>query len=406
MPYIEPQIDSDTKSMSRRDFLKLGLVAGAAGGAIAAKYKLAKDLENESYLGSLGISSESEEEILKKTPETIEELVSSELSSERLTLIQDLAKFRGECGLSTDIEKIKTIITDHIPYEKWEESPSFEFENKLPEEMQNRGEYLNNVIQTTLGENGTKLIRSIRKTNSEGLMAFDVGAARQVLIQKGYDPSTSGSFLNLAMHEGIGHGTDPLAITTQLIYPKDTYLKVQRAKYMMLSRAYDIEGAFFNNPGDGALPAAQEEIGRFVFDKFEESSRQSSFGINSYLGDEAHSAFLTSLKEVGNVQGRSLQDLEFDYEACRILGKNLINVQRSNGNQLKGELSDVYQDSMEWAYKEIFAEMVKYAIVNPDHFDSDETIMQGAQEVLSAIREDNVGIDSIREEVMQIGMRA
>ena len=307
--------------------------------------------------------------------------------------LADIVSYRTSLGLSPLPPEVKDRLYDKTT--DWK-IPDARFENKLPQAFTSYGMASEHVQRFAFGKQSGRMVNSIQldelKTGGAYFIDF---SDRKWLISPRIDSLGMGDFLDLALHEAIGHGSDPEGFKD--IYPTDTLFKVSRGKWRMLSQAFKVEGQFFHHPKDMMLPQAEKKIGL----QFARDYRKGD--IDKMFASDAESfEALKIFSEVAREKGVLPEDFKFNKEACRKIGRSLL-ADITSGKLATGEaVSSWSEPIMEDSLKEIYAEMIRMAILYPEMIGDNPEILACATEILSAIREENVDLGLLRNRIVDL----
>jgi hypothetical protein len=348
---------SSTHRFSRRTFLRLS-GAGLAGGLVG-------------YVGGRLLANS----------------IVEEARLDEGTLLSETITFRE----SLDLEGLPEELVKGLLEKKEWTTGIDQFSNELPVKIQSYGMRIAEVLQSLCGENAGRLVKGARvDKNFPYGIAFSGGDRKCIVSDSISSMPIKTEYMNFVLHEAGGHGTDPVSME----YPLKMLIKIEHGKWKALSQMLSIEGQFLYNPGDLMFPLLKKKVGETVGYWYVTGQNLSN------IFDEANINLVNSeLEAIARERGRKLQDLKFNKSVCKELGGKLVSLLRSGKIKFSGDLKKTYQSGMESAGVEIYAEMVKYALVYPDLIKGNKMIVGGISEVFSTIQGRKVSIEKLREAI-------
>ena len=308
------------------------------------------------------------------------------LSVESKKLLSEITKFRESLGL-------EGLPSEFVPgllkNEHWT-SKLDNYADALPEKNRSYSLRIFEVIQKMFGSNATRLVKG-SKTDPQYPygMSFEGETRFCNVSETVHNIPIQDQFTDFVLHEACGHGSDP-AIGAS--YPPEILIRVEHGKWRALSKALSVPDQFLNNPGDLMFPLLKRSIGETV-------GRFMTGNQNFPIVDEISvSVVKDKVAKVTQARGKEPDTLEFNKAVCREIGEALITLLREGKVKFVGDLKQTYQDKMETACIEIYAEMVKYALLYSYQIQNNTDIIEGIKEVISAIR-GNSEIIALRETI-------
>lgn len=349
------------RRISRRSFLEVA-AGGAIGGVIGTGLLKMRDHEVKSAIGFL------------------EDAVNPEL-------YQDIINYRRTLGYTSDL----------LLFDRATVSPDSQgaFLNSLPESLSEHGDVVKNTLDIALGENATRFVKEVKVGESapSGIF-FNVGPERSCNISYSYSsPAHSQDFLNIALHEAIGHGTDP--DLTDGIFSFQNLIQAEHGRWKMVAQSFSVPDQFFQHEYDQMKPFLERELGAAIAWTY----RTQGFETNIRTGQDTLQKVLDN---IAHEEGKSLQDLKFNKRISKKIGNEVLALVRSGDVQLTGGLQQTYEANMDTALFEMYAEMMKLSITSPEVLQGNPEILEGCEEVLSAIQQKKVDLQSIREQLRNL----
>ncbi len=361
-------------TMSRRAFLKVfGVTAGAAGAWVISS-SIAQFLpEVHAY----------------SIPKQIE---NSDLSNESKKMMSEIIKFRVSLGLEgLPAEVIPGLLKKDV----WKPEQE-DFTNLLPEKNKSYGIRIDELTRILFGKNSRRLVKGVRQDPSSPYgITFDTNARECLLDEDIHRIPIEKDFTDFVLHEAAGHGSDP---SLNLPLPPDILIKTEYGKWMALSQCLSIEGQFLNHPNDLMFPLLKTSIGEKIGRTITEN-----LNISGLMHEENTGIVNQEITKIARARGKSIEDLKFNKKACKEIGEVLISLLRSGQIKFTGSLKKVFTDGMEKVCVEIYAEMVKYAVMYPNLIGQNLNITMGIENVFSAIQERPVNIEVLRGLIKQPG---
>ncbi len=310
------------------------------------------------------------------------------LSKEAKQKLDQVVEYRRQLGLNG---LSPGILRGLIKREKWK-SEAEELAVNLPEKNKSYGLRIREVMGTLFGDNAGRLVGEVRADSGFPYgMFFDCFSRSCCLSHSVHDIPIKGKFTDYALHEAAGHGSDPLL---NLDYPPEMLAKVAHGKWRALSRCLSVEGQFLDHPGDLMLPLLKRSIGEVIGKVIVEKKKLR--GIVNWKNAEV---VRNVIDKTARENEKSIDQLKFNKRICEQIGGELFQLLIGGKVRFTGDLEDKYQDKMENVCVEIYAEMIKYALLYPDLIGNDPDIIQGVEEIFSAVQGKSVDIGMIRKRV-------
>lgn len=348
--FENPQATKQEKGMSRRDFLKLtGLAVGVI---ITSKISLPDKTQGYYSLGR-------------------DEQIGS--SEETDKMLSEIVAFRKSLGLK---RLPAEVIPGLVKKERWLGNPD-NYVDALPEKNRSYSMRTFEVIQKIFGDNATRIIKGSKSDPYHPYgMSFD-GPSRFCNISDSvHSIPLEDQFTNYVLHEACGHGSDPALGAS---YPPEILVRVEHGKWRALSQALSIPGQFLSHPEDQMFPLVKKSVGEIV----------GRFMVGEHsipiVDVQSYSTVRNVVARIASEKGKNIDAIKFNKAACRKIGEELIDLLRKGRIKFVGDLKDSYQSSMEDACIEIYAEMIKYALLYPDKIQYNSDVIGGITEVISAI---------------------
>lgn len=348
-----PPVSEAPKKTSKRDFLKLS--ACALGGMFIG-----------SKIGNW----------LTKTygDDVLEKIEQVALSPEAKRMMSEITTFRESLGLDGLPAEVQPGL---LKKELWLSNPD-NYIDALPEKNKSYSLRIFEVIQILFGTNATRNIKGSKPDQQHPYgMSFDRGSRFCNVSDSVHDIHIKDQFTDFVLHEACGHGSDPAVGAS---YPPETLIRVEHGKWRALSQALSIPDQFLNHPDDLMSPMLRrsigEAVGRFI------TGDQS----NPMVDNQSVATVEQEVSEIARSRGKDVNSLKFNKRVCKEIGESLITLLREGKIGFVGELKKTYQDKLENACVEIYAEMVKYALVYPDKIQNNTHVIGGITEVISAVQ--------------------
>lgn len=361
----KPPISKAPKKLSRREFLELSTVALGGlflGSKIGNWLTETYDTDVVEKIGRIGLSQEAKEMML------------------------GIVSFRESLGLEGLPPEV---VAGLLKREQWTSRPD-NFINALPEKNRSYSLRIFEVIQKLFGNNATRNIKGA-ETNPQfpNNMGFNRLNRFCNVCESVHNIPIQDQFTDFVLHEACGHGSDPARGAN---YPPEILIRVEHGKWRALSQALSIPDQFLNHPGDLMFPLLKKSIGETV-------GRFMTGGQESPIVDDASLSIVKQeVTRIARAKGKEPGSLKFNKRVCREIGETLTNLLREGKIKFLGDLKKTYQDKMEAACIEIYAEMVKYALIYPDKIQNNSKVIGGITEVISAVRGES-DIVALREAI-------
>jgi hypothetical protein len=191
-------------------------------------------------------------------------------------------------------------------------------------------------------------------------------------------------------HELLGHFPD--TIYSASLYPLDVFWPIEAGKWQMLGEVNNISGPLvegnFNWKINASLPT---DVGESIAkDYIEGKDMQQRF----VHGSEQIPAVV---QEVAGEVGKKEENLRFNKYASFLLGKKILERVRAGTFAFSDSMQESYHDFLRNAFIEIFPEMMRGVFINPNLVNNNLNVLSGAQQLISALRQDFVPIDKLRQ---------
>lgn len=348
-----PPTPNAPKEISRRKFLKLSALT--MGGA------LTKSKIGNWFATTYG------DDVLNK----IEQI---ELSLEAKTMMSEIIAFRESLGLEGLPAEVQPGL---LKKEQWSSNPD-NYVDALPEKNKSYSLRIFEVIQKLFGINATRIIKGSKPDPRHPYgMSFETDSRLCNISELIHYIPIQDRFTDFVLHEACGHGSDPALGAS---YPPEILIRVEHGKWRALSQALSIPDQFLNHPRDLMFPLLKRSIGETV-------GRYITGVLNSPIVDNP--SVLTIDQEVSRIaraKGKDGDSLKFNKRVCKEVGESLVALLRGRKIRFVGDLKKTYQDKLEDAGVEIYAEMVKYALIHPDQIQNNTHVVGGITEIISAIQ--------------------
>ncbi len=356
-----------SEQLSRRDFIKLAS-AGVAALSVSGATKF-KDV-----VGGVDF-----------------EIAKTLLSEKSLSLLPEIENFRNSLKLDKyPLELVPGIIQNV----NWNDEPP-KFEINLPENSRQYSDVINQITDLAFGKNKSRLIKGVKfDTKYPDRLIFDV-INRQGIIGANINQPIS-QFIDTMAHEVVGHPSDPAEFYhfTKSLYPPDMLVSIEHGKWRALSQAFLIEGQFFNHPGDAMLPLVAKKLGKIVGEYL--TKEQIFLPIFKGFGEKLAESVV---HDIARDFGKSASELKYNKAVCIKLGKRLVESYLKGEVDFSGHLKTSYEEEMEDALREIFAEMVRIAIIHNkyEYLGNNTEIHDGVEEVLQSINTEPINLGEIKK---------
>ena len=265
-----------------------------------------------------------------------------------------------------------------------------EFQNDLPEFNKGSGMAAEYIAKTVFGDSSArKLLHNATFDEfSPYLMAF---GNRKVSLSVDTSTLVTKEIINIILHEVGGHGSDPRNGLT--IYNLPQLIRAEYGKWKALSQAYAVQGQLLNHPNDLTLPLLKRSLGEVIGNNINHDTKAQ---LSDPSGIQLIEKLVNQLAQKKNI---SPKDLIFNKQVCMDVGEEIVGHIRNKTLDIQGELKTVYQDTLESALTEQWAEMVRISILNPDLINHNTTIIEGVETVLSTIQGKLVNLGELRDKV-------
>lgn len=364
------------KRLSRREFVKLSTASVGWGllGAVIGAAGTKKLIDNYG------------EEIF----DNIDRL---RLSVEARKMLPEIVEFREKLGLKGPPEEVENVL--HTKKDWLSKSP--DFINDLPSKNQSYGMRIANVMEAVFGDNNTRLVRGARvNPDNPWGMSFDYRDRFCNISDAIHSVPIESEFTGYVLHEAVGHGSDPAMART--IYPPEILIRVEHGKWMALSQALSVEGQFFKHPEDLTYPLLKRKIGEAVGRFFVNGKKGQSITSESQ-GWALIEKVIVSISKQKEVQP---ERLKFNKQTCSLIGEAVIDMITKGKLVLAGKLEEEYQSGLEAACREIYAEMIKYALLYPEKIENNHNIISGVSQIFTAISGQDLPIQQRRRQVQSL----
>lgn len=310
------------------------------------------------------------------------------LKEEEKEMAKEILTYRKSLGFSGLPSELKAAITEGLCPEKISTPP---FKNDLLEKLTPFGDSAAKTLEAVFGNKFTGIVNSVRLNPNPKDGYGYMGSDQSIIIPQ--SSSQRGAIDHSPehwLHEGGGHGSDPFDDQRQkVIYPRNLLWKVEVAKWKMLNQSFNVPEQFLNHPDDGVLPLISENLGNRLFPLVLEGdtkwfdSRVSLFQVqktlNSLLSgkpiDEANTSDKTSF-------GRQVYDLL-----------------RSRQVGFSGEFQTDFDNTLDGLLGEIYAEMIRIAILHPNLLCNNREIPESCEEIISTVQGKKINLSEIRSRI-------
>lgn len=316
------------------------------------------------------------------------------LEPEQIEGLGKIREYRIKLGLTP---YPKTILESVIKGNTEWQFASDPFKNELPETLYSYGMLNEHLQNSAFGENAGRLVRRIQvNPNSPNEFSF-LGSSTDRVCTIGYNTSIHplDSYGITALHEAIGHGSDPS--DNSLLYPLPLLIDVEKGRAQMLSQAFDIEGQFYNHPNDLMYPLLKRKMGELIANRSYKGNLSEVFE-----GEIAPSVAKNIIHAECETQGPGAEELKFNKRMCERLGELFIDHNRSGAIPFSPEVKKVYTTQLESSLKEIYAEMVRLTLMDASLVENNNDIINGLTTVLSAIQGKDIDLEKVRSAMSAI----
>lgn len=267
-----------------------------------------------------------------------------------------------------------------------------QFKNELPMPIEHYGSAAQEVLKATFGENYSAIIHGIRSFAKGTGISYEQ-STQSILVSKDVWQFISFTeFPNHVLHEGAGHGTDPDDPTrNKMIYSKEDLWKIESAKWAMLSQAFSIPKEFLNQPDDGVHRSIGLDLGNRILDKIQN-------GKTDWFSDK------TTLSQVKTALGKTLYLKNRKGHEEEIMDSGWDIYIKLIKEEV--EFSQTFQEEMEKIFEshlgEIYAEMIRIAILHPKLLASNQIIATSVKQIIETVRGEPVDFEKLRQEIYKI----
>lgn len=364
------------RSLSRRNFLK-----GASAVATAAFVGMGASDRNPAHSDS--------GEYRYDTQKT--DILFLKLDEESQRKISHIRHYREQIGLAPYPDTIiQCVLQDNHEWQ-FESDP---FSNELPETLYSYGMVNEHMQSVAFGNNAGRLVRRITVNSQAPSLYSFMGNASDRVCTIGYNTSAIdlNGYMETALHEAIGHGSDPS--DNPLLYPTNVLLDVELGRSQMLSQAFSVEGQFLNHPNDLMYPQLKRNIGEIIASQYYKGDLSPAF-LKKEDGEIAQTV-------IDEEKDSHFSELRFNKKVCERLGDSFIKLNANGELLFSPELAQFYSTRLESSLKEIYAEMVRLSMSHPEELQHNTTLLEGCRAVLSAIQGKEVVLDEIRQSIFAL----
>jgi hypothetical protein len=276
---------------------------------------------------------------------------------------------------------------------KWVNQQNTSVKNKLPQNQKAYGVFAEQVFQALLEEKAGVIVEKISGSGSLGSIGFGGAGEKQITIPAEYNWDMK-NFLQILLHEGMGHGTDANGMD---YLPPEVFFPLLMGYSRIISQCWSLPGELLNHPGDMILPIVTYEMGTSMIQDI----------IHGYLKDFAPLEY-PAIQRLFN-QVATEQNLEkYGRKFCYRLGQLLVEAIRNK--EMLGYPALMFEWSLGEYAREIYAEGMRLVLQPRRVFGADDPIvdkgLQEAQEnivmvagclnILETITGKKVDLDKIR----------
>ena len=349
-------IEQRQNGISRRDFIKLAL---CIGGSALVGMKIDWATEKGELIG---------------------------LPEEEAKMLSEITSFRESLGLEGLPDEIQPVLRKQ---EQWSGSPA-DYVDALPEKNKSYSMRTFEVIQIVFGNNATRIVKGSKPHPQHPYgMSFDGGSRFCNISDSAHSIPLEKEFTDYALHEACGYGSDPAVGAS---YPSEILVRVEHGKWRALSQAFSVPDQFLNHSRDLMLPMVKRSVGEMV-GRFMVGDQKTSI-----VDDKNITEVRNEVDRIAREIGENSNDIKYNKAVCKEIGERLIALLRCGEIRFEGDLKEEYQQRMEAACREIYAEMFKYGLLYQDKIQYNSDVISGITEVISAIA-DNSNMSDIAESI-------
>ncbi len=304
--------------------------------------------------------------------------------------LSEIAVYRKTFGLSPLPLELKNALKDKDYPREWKLhlSPTL---NRLPITLKPYGEEAIKIVKVIFGPKANHLIRNIKlHPTIPGEFDYDSSEYALLFPYNINDYLAETALSDFILHEGVGHGSDPYYDTRrpENLYPFPVLLTIEHGKWRMLDQAFAIPGQFLNHPEDEALPKIKKFLGESLLEKL--NTPGSAWFKNRYT------LFLVQ-KALTQAQNENKSSAATGDKALMSFGGKIFDLFRQGKVQFMEEYADSIEQVIDDYLGEIYAEMMKMAILHPERIGNNQEILGGCQEIIEAIRGEKINFRDIHD---------
>jgi hypothetical protein len=347
------------------------------------------------------------------------ENTSTEIEINRFTLsvkptFQEIARIRTSLGyppterLSPGAKYLKdNVVNNFISESEWYRT----FNRRSGPELSLSDEYIERtdikpIVQVGKAVVGTPynaLIKIISaNTDITNYFNFDINNGHLFLPPNPLSKTNTKEIKADVTHE-FGHGIDPDGINVLTSIPTVRTLKMLELKWNTLQYAKQIPGMFLNDPhNDLYFQGLNQTVGDLFIRKVKETDQ-----INSLIDGDPED-MITFLDLYQRYIPEIFNESENNKSLRRLIGDE-INDKIIKGKlhiidkELQEEYADKYQNQLDWIYTEVFAEMVRTSILEPDKLaqtQEGKIILNNIQSIIQILRDEpNLKLQDIKRTI-------
>lgn len=298
-------------------------------------------------------------------------------------LKKDILDYRKKLGF-IDLPK-DFVEAEALGNTEWK-LPDNPIANNLPKGLVSYGEYTKYILEKIYGNTLTpQFLQAINFIDSTNYFAGYNRAGVNNSYGLGLVDINIDKFADFALHESAGHAFDPSFHYKTM--PFEAYARMAHGRWKMLSQAFSVEGQFFKHPKDLMYPKllrhTGEEAARYVVIEPDADQICASSSRNKLL-----KILLQLRSQVARPDGK----VYFNNKVSHKFGTMMM----EEDVGFSGRTRVVYEYELEDALEEIYAEMIKYLIRNPEKVNNNSEIAQGFAEVISVVRGEPVSPGDIK----------
>ncbi len=319
------------------------------------------------------------------------------LSDKQKQLMEETRSLRAVHGLTGYSDEVATALK--MRNGRWQLQPE-PFTNNFPSSLRSHGELARFFSDTVFTPQKAPFIISGAEVNITNPYQYAFHMQSRILnfshnagLNYGFDYDPLGnSSPGFLAHEIAGHGTDTTGSITEYS-PLDVFIHMEHGKWLMQSQMPYVTGPLTEGPAWRPNQWLPYDMGQAAGRKYVETGE---------LKSGEPELWQRILANLAKDQTGDPHDLRFNKAICTALGRRILRELHGGRVVLDEELQQKNIKSISRSLPETYAEMMMAVLVNPDLINNNPSIIAGGQEVISAIRGDDVSLDVIRARLRRI----